>query len=143
MIKDFMTLVDEAYSKLEKESKLTNIILPNFNIEISTTRIHWKNVVEILNTINRSEDHFMSFIKCEFVNKEIAWYSANKSDGLIIHGKYKKKNEITNIVNKYINNYVICSSCKSYNTLLHKHSNKQYEFECVHCGCKKIMIIGL
>jgi translation initiation factor 2 beta subunit (eIF-2beta)/eIF-5 len=133
---DFETMLDITYSQLEKKKKIT-INLPNLITENSPTKIYWRNVSEYLDSINRNHDHFFTFIKNQYSDKDINWYSNNKDDGLIIHGKYLKNNIITNIFNKYINIYVICSSCKNYNTLLNKENNKNFIFICNECGMNK------
>jgi translation initiation factor 2 beta subunit (eIF-2beta)/eIF-5 len=129
---NFETMVNEAYNNLE-EYKDEILIIPKIETEILPTRLHWKNVKEYLKVINRDPEHFMTYIKYELSGKEINWYSNSKSDGLIIHGRNQKK-EISDIAIKYINDHVICSSCKKTNTTITKS-----EFECLVCGMKKFI----
>ena len=133
---NFDLMVDDAYQNLNDNDKNDLLVLPKMDIEISMSRLHWKNVKQYLQVINRHPDHFMNYLKNELNSKDINWYSNSKSDGLIIHGKSQKKNEITSIAISYINNYVICSSCKKSNSLLTKN-DKYLEFQCLDCGMKK------
>jgi translation initiation factor 2 beta subunit (eIF-2beta)/eIF-5 len=136
---NFNLLVDEVYNKLENKSNNINVlILPNLICECFTTKIVWKNINEYLNTINRNDEHFLKFLRFECHGKNISWNSNNKDDGLVFHNM-KKQKEIKELSIKYINNYVICSSCNKYNTNLNKNKDvKKYEFICLDCGYYKI-----
>lgn len=133
---NFENMVNEAYESLNNNSSDV-LVLPKIDLDINQSRLHWKNVKEFLKVINRQSDHFIYFLKKEMM-KEINWYSKSKSDGLIIHGKFQKKSDISNLAIKYINNYVICSSCKKVDTVIIKE-NKDNIFECLVCGMKKFV----
>ena len=135
---DFNILMNEAYESLEKKND-TKLVLPKIDCEISVTRLHWKNVVDYLSLLKRNPNHFISFLKTEYQDKEINWYSSNISDGLIIHGKFLKQQVINDFILKYINYFVTCSACKSNDTELSKLSSKLYSFECLSCGHSKNM----
>ncbi len=134
---DFNTLVNEAYQLMDRKDNGENLILPNIEVEIATTRLHWKNVKEYLRVICRHPDHFMDFLHKELPGKEINWFSGSKSDGLIIHGKRQKQKDVKEMALKYVENYVICPSCKKADTKMKKESSKSFEFECLDCGMKK------
>ena len=137
---DFELMVNECYKLLENTKPTTNLVLPNMDIETSTVRLHWKNVCKYLSIINRNPDHFMEFLKRELPNKQIGWYSSDKEEGLLIHATRQKKNEISLLAVKYVNNYVLCPSCKKYNSELNKDSDtKKYEFKCNECGFNKFI----
>lgn len=138
---NFNIMVDEAYKILNNDNFINNIILPKIECEINSTRLYWKNIIKYLDIINRSHEHFLLFLKNELYNKEINWYSANKNDGIIIHGKYIKQSQISDLIKKYINLFVICPSCKNTNTELNKMTIKKYEFKCLACKMTKIVII--
>ena len=136
---DFNTLMNEAYDSLEKTTNDTHLILPKVICETTVTRIHWKNVTDYLKIIKRKPDHFINFIKVEYPDKEVSWFSNSISDGIIIHGKFLKQQLLQDLAMKYINAYVICSACKSADTELSKSSSKMYYFECLDCGHNKNM----
>jgi translation initiation factor 2 subunit 2 len=129
---NFDNLVDKAYNELGNKKPKQKLVIPENIVEIESTRLYWKNVEDFLLLTNRCAEHFMKWLKSELPSQEINWLSNSKSDGLIIHGKKQNKTIINNFVFKYINKFVICSSCKSYNTLLTKNQN-QYEFNCNDC----------
>lgn len=129
----FEQMVDEAYQNLASYNKTKSVlILPNIKTDIGTTRLHWLNVNEILVIIKRPSDHFKLWLENEIPNKSVNWFSSDKNDGLIVHGKFKKDKEISDLLLKYINIYVVCSSCKSSNTTMTKE-----QFICDDCGMKK------
>lgn len=136
---DFTIMVDEAYNILNNDNFINNIILPKIDCDITPTKLYWKNLTDYLNIINRSSDHFYNFIKNELSNKEINWYSANKNDGIIIHGKYLKISLLLDLIKKYINLFVICTSCKNTNTILTRITTKKYEFKCLACEMVKVI----
>ena len=133
---EFDILMNEAYECLEKKND-AKLVLPKINCDISVTRLHWKNIIDYLKLIKRNPDHFISFLKSEYQDKEISWYSGDIADGLIIHGKFLKQQMVIDIILKYINHFVTCSACKSNETELSKLSSKLYSFECLTCGHTK------
>ena len=136
----FNDMLDEAYKVLEyNEPVVYNLNLPQIDIEITASRLYWKNLNEYLKIINRPPDHFMSFIKNELCDRDINWYSNNIIDGIIIQGKYLKQNNIMELIKKYINTCVICSSCNSPNTELNKSLGKKYIFNCIQCNMTKVL----
>jgi translation initiation factor 2 beta subunit (eIF-2beta)/eIF-5 len=138
MTYEFNILMNEAYEQLDKKSG-SQLILPKIDCETTVTRLHWKNVIDYLKVIKRNPDHFINFLKTEYPDKEISWFSSSISDGLIIHGKFLKKHMINDIAIKYINQNVTCSACRSNKTELSKISSKLYCFECLDCGHNKNM----
>jgi translation initiation factor 2 beta subunit (eIF-2beta)/eIF-5 len=142
---DFDKMVDECYELLNNNSssldkQVNNLILPNMIIETSVVRLHWKNVIDYLNVINRNPEHFIDFLRKEMPNKQINWYSGDKKEGLLIHSNRQKKAEISNLAIKYVNNYVSCLCCHKNNSELTKDiDTKKYEFKCLECGFNKFI----
>ncbi len=143
MDKTFIEMVDDAYKLLNTDNNnITNdISLPKLDIEITITKLYWKNIMSYINIINRNPEHFIIFLKNELSNNEINWYSENKDDGIIIHGKGLKKLNLSDLIKKYINIYVICPSCKKKNTELNKITIKKYDFKCLMCFMQKTIIL--
>jgi translation initiation factor 2 beta subunit (eIF-2beta)/eIF-5 len=133
----FNDMVNEAYMMLDKKERSSmKLVLPNIKTEVSRTRLIWINIEEIMCTINRMSDHFIHWLQNEIPDKKINWFSGDKMDGIIIHGKYKNNNMLTALVLKYINNYVVCS-CKSPNTIINKMESGELKFICNDCGMSR------
>ena len=139
---DFNNMLDNAYDELYKinnKNEFNKLIIPTPNIDKTPTRLHWTNTVSLLHVINRTPQHLLQFLKYELSNKEINWMSNDINDGLIIHGKNIKKELLSELILKYVNLCVICSSCKYYDTTLNKFNSHKYTFECNNCKMTKII----
>ena len=127
---DFNTMLDDIYSQLN-DNKSKKTIVPNPVIITSTTNTYWKNIKQILKTINRPPDHFLTFINNELA--ETNWKTQSKSDGLVIIGKFRI-DKIKKVLQKYILTYVLCNSCKSMHTSISKNKTlRTYELKCSSC----------
>ena len=72
-----------------------------------------------------------------FSSKNINWFSSSFEDGIIIHGKKQKKTSITELARKFVENCIVCSTCKNPNTNMTKINSKYYEINCLDCGAMK------
>ena len=128
---DFDQMLDNVYVELEKTYEKKKLVISKPEIDTSTTNTYWRNIKKILRQINRNPDHFVDYLNKEIGN--VNWLSNSKSDGLVIIGKYRK-DKINELLKKYLNNYVVCNSCKTSNSSLVKDSNiKKYKFICKNC----------
>jgi translation initiation factor 2 beta subunit (eIF-2beta)/eIF-5 len=131
----FDKMVEEAYMFLTDNSKQREkLIIPDIKTNIETTRLHFININNILKIIRRTPDHFSSWLSAEIPDKTINWLSSDKDEGLIIHGKFRKDTEIAKLVLKYVNMFVVCTSCKSTNTDMTKT-----QFICNDCMMTKFV----
>ena len=70
-------------------------------------------------------------------NGNANWKSAHKSEGIILGGKVKESNIIP-LMQKYINQYVTCTQCKSCNTImLRDTSARSFLIKCNVCKSTK------
>lgn len=123
-LNNFNDMLDDLYSNLKKENS-SKLILPNLNINITTTNTFFKNAKEILKTLKCNPDHYV-----KYMNKELGsvnWVSSSKKDGLVIKGKVRKQ-KIQLLLQEYIKKYICCNICKSLNTKLIKE--KRLDFIC-------------
>jgi translation initiation factor 2 beta subunit (eIF-2beta)/eIF-5 len=135
---DFLEMINEAYQVLGDGERSKNLVLlPDIIVIIDPTRLHWKNVSEYLDVIRCTPEYFMSFLKHELPGKNINWFSSSFEDGIIIHGKKQKKTSITELARKFVENCIVCSTCKNPNTNMTKINSKYYEINCLDCGAMK------
>ena len=123
-LNNFNDMLDDLYSNLKKENS-SKLILPNLNINITTTNTFFKNAKDILKTLKCNPDHYV-----KYMNKELGsvnWVSSSKKDGLVIKGKVRKQ-KIQLLLQEYIKKYICCNICKSLNTKLVKE--KRLDFIC-------------
>jgi translation initiation factor 2 subunit 2 len=130
---NFNDMLDNIYTNLELTTSDV-LVLPIPVLEKSTTRIIWKNIKEFLKITNTPPEHLFEFIENQ-TNKKINWFSDSISDGLIIHDKKFSINDIKLLMKKYVNDFIICNSCKKSNTKLFKDSIlRKYKIKCNFCN---------
>lgn len=127
----FEQRLDEVYEKLGiKKSK--KIIIPKPELEKGSTKIHWKNVKQLLRTIKRPPDHFIAFLNSEIGDKA-SWKTASKSDGILLMGRFRQE-DINRYIKKYLDKYVSCPICRGINTSIKKDINlRKYKLRCKEC----------
>jgi translation initiation factor 2 subunit 2 len=85
--------------------------------------------------INRENDHVLTYISTELGT--IA--SIQEGGGLVLRGKFHPKG-IENILRNYINEYVLCGSCKSVKTDFSKSEvNKLFFLKCRFCKASRFI----
>ena len=128
----FEERLEEVYQQLYQEDNIEKLVLPDPDIEVTTTNTMWKNVKSFLKLINRPPKHFIEFLSYQ-LNTEVTQKSSSLSHGLILIGKQQKK-KIVPLIEKYMNEYVICKYCNSYKSKLKKDDSiRKYIFNCYSC----------
>ena len=127
---EFENMLDEIYNNLESKNK-DKLILPNLDINITTTNTYWTNIKAFLKTIKRGPDHFVSVMNVEVAPTN--WKTGSKSDGVVIIGKVRKP-RIISFVQNYMKKYVVCNICKSLDTVLEKNTSiRVTQLRCKNC----------
>lgn len=119
----FNKRLDDFYAILSESDKGKNkIVIPSAELSISTTNTFYTNVKAFLKSVNRQPNHYIKFLTDEMNEKGIAQVSKKLSDGIQFNRKFRRdEGSKINILNKkYINEFVMCNSCKSYSTKLLK-----------------------
>jgi translation initiation factor 2 subunit 2 len=128
----FTERLEEVYQKLYQEDNVEQLVLPVPNIEVTTTNTMWANVKAFLKLINRPPKHFIEFLSYQ-LNTEVTQKTSSLGDGLILIGKQPKK-KIVPLIQKYMNEYVVCKYCNSYKSKLKKDDSiRKYVFICNSC----------
>ena len=134
----FEEMLDEAYNKLNLE-KGAKLVIPKIDITVQTNnKTVWNNAKDIIKTLKRDgvSEHLISFFRKE-INKPINWKTNNKDDGIMIENRTNFK-ILNNLLRKYIEESVVCKSCRSIDTRLKKNSKTRlWEFTCKSCGQKE------
>ena len=142
MEQTFEMMVDSAYDELSKLSKpKIKLILPNIEATIETTRLHWHNICDIMTIIRRDPEHFIIWFQNELTAKKpVNWYSGNKDDGLIVHGRFRKNDEIKSLLLKYVNAFVVCVACNSSDSDINRIASGELQFKCNDCGTTRYIV---
>lgn len=129
---NFEERLEEAYQILSQDDVIDKLVLPNPNIEVTTTNTNWSNVKDFLRRVNRPPKHFIDYLAKQ-LNTEVTQKTSSLKDGLIIIGKHKKQ-KIAPLIEKYMTESVICKSCSSYNSKIKKDdATRKWVFTCKTC----------
>lgn len=124
----FHEMLNDIYNNINNE-KNEKIILPKLEIEVSTTNTYFKNIKDILKSLNCNPEHFVKYFNRELGS--VNWKTNSKKDGLVIIGKIKK-NKIQLLLQQYLKKYVKCVVCGHLGTQIIK--DKRMEFiKCNKC----------
>jgi translation initiation factor 2 subunit 2 len=87
------------------------------------------NFGTLCNDINRDRNHVMSFFLCE-LNSDC---SIDANDRLILKGRYSP-GAVSSIARKYIEQYVMCNGCKSFDTIIDRDkATRLFFLRCSNC----------
>ena len=134
----YSVLLERVFQLLnEKNPNVSNIKkykLPQIKlIKNGTKKIVWINFNEICSIINRSLEHIFQYFLAELGVEG----SIDELQQFNIKGKFSAL-YIESILRKYIIEYVLCSSCQSFNTKLTKDKiSRLYFLFCNDCACSK------
>lgn len=99
-------------------------------IQSHNRKIYIQNFYSVCNSINRNPQDISTYISKEFNIQT----SISGNEALIIHGNYRK-NDIENILRKYIKIYVQCPLCFTQDTKIEKIDRIQF-IVCNKCHAK-------
>jgi len=134
----FENMLDDLYNNLDLKKSNPRIVLPEPVLIKSGHKTIWKNPNEFLVIFNRNQNDLSNFINSE-TNATINWISESVLDGCIFSSKVKKE-YIYEVFKKYVNERVICKSCKSLDTILERNQElRKYNFKCNNCNNELIL----
>lgn len=134
----YQTMLDRVYELLNKNNpEISNIKkykLPTIQIiKNGPKKIIWLNFNEICKSMNRSVEHLFQYFLAELGTEG----SLDEHVRFIIKGRFAPL-YIESILRKYIQEYVLCSSCHSFNTRMTRDSvSRLYFLFCNDCVCSK------
>lgn len=114
------------------QRKRVTIQLPQVARE-GTKKTVFMNFGAICKSIHRQQDHLLTYMGAELGT------TGNIQDGgrLVIKGRFGAEG-IANVLKRYMLEYVICSSCRSPDTVLMRDANTRLYFvSCESCGAKR------
>lgn len=117
---DIQTLIDRFSDKYKSLTGNLNsgkfkTIIKAPEIQLINKKIYIINFDDVCISLNREP-----LDVCTYINKELnVQTSISGNAALIIHGAYRK-NQIENIIKKYVVNFVQCPLCKTKDTKLEK-----------------------
>lgn len=133
LLSRFYTILKEKNPELAggQQSKL-KIPPPNVQRD-GSKKTAFANIYQISQVLQRNPEHLVQYLFAELGTSG----SIDGEKRLIIKGRYQPKH-IEGVLRKYIQEYVICKTCKSMNTELKRESaNRLHFIVCKACGSTK------
>jgi translation initiation factor 2 subunit 2 len=136
----YLNLLDRLFKILNKNS--TGLVIKD-KIIIQTPKIAregtkktiFLNFEETCMKLHRESDHVVAYISTELGTT----VSIQDGGRLVLRGRFNQKG-IENILRNYINEYVLCGSCKSGNTYFKKSEvNKLFFLKCEVCKASRFI----
>jgi translation initiation factor 2 subunit 2 len=103
---------------------------------VGTTRTSWSNFADCCKSMTRDQDHVQLFVLSELG----ATGSIDGDNNFIIKGKYLSK-IIENLMRKYLDEYVRCTTCRSLETALTRDAISRLHFvKCKSCQSSRSVL---
>lgn len=118
--------------ELTGERRRTTLKPPQVARE-GTKKTVFTNFMELCKSMNRNHEHVLQFLLSELGTSG----SLDGTQRLIVKGRFLPK-AFETVLRRYINDYVLCASCKSVDTLLDRDSSTRIMFlRCQQCSASR------
>ena len=132
-------LLDKAYNQLKKDkpnwsNKRKRLVLkpPDVSRE-GTRKTAINNFIILVEQLNRDHEHVMHYFMSELMTEA----SIDLKQRLLLKGRFQPAS-IEKVLRKYAIEYVLCSMCKSCDTILEREQSTRLMYMiCNDCGAKK------
>ncbi|KAJ0778829.1 putative translation initiation factor IF2/IF5 [Helianthus annuus] len=122
----------ESNPELAGEKRKTILKIPEVLRE-GTKKTVFVNLVDICKMMHRQPDHVMTFLLAELGTSG----SLDGQQRLVVKGRFAPKS-FEGILRRYMNEYVICNSCKGGDTRIEKDKENRLIFlKCDKCGSER------
>lgn len=130
-------LLDRVFNTLRAHNpeltgeKKRTILKPPQVLREGTKKTVFANFIEMCKQLRRNNDHVLAFLLAELGTTG----SIDGQDRLIVKGRFLPK-AFEGILRRYVNEYVLCASCKSPDTELSRN-DRLYRMSCNQCGAHR------
>ena len=141
----YQELLDRLYSNCKDDIFTKNVfkIKPPVVVRESKKKIVLVNFAQMVDTINRPPEHFLSYILAEL---STSGSTDSQGRATIQYANKQAQKHIENVIKEYIKDFIICNVCKSPDTNLNRDSVKRLDYKlCRLCGagrCVKTIKTG-
>eukprot|EP00884_Botryococcus_braunii_P017471 jgi/Botrbrau1/4407/Bobra.0348s0001.2 len=132
-------LLDRVFGILKENNpeltgeKRRTILKPPMVAREGTKKTVFTNFYDLCKSMNRSGDHVQQFLLAELGTSG----NLDGQNRLIVKGRFLPK-AFEGVLRRYMNEYVLCNSCKSPDTLLDRDSASRIMFlRCQQCGASR------
>ena len=134
----FYLMSDNVYDKINQQNtqKISKLNLtPPILERIHPKKFIYSNFDILVNELNTDKNRLFNFFKTNLGNVQ---YTDEKQTKLNILQKTTDKN-IQKLITKYIESFVVCIQCRSYNTHIIQESNI-FKFMCKDCHANRFIV---
>eukprot|EP00271_Cylindrocystis_brebissonii_P014774 TRINITY_DN362_c1_g1_i1.p2 TRINITY_DN362_c1_g1~~TRINITY_DN362_c1_g1_i1.p2 ORF type:complete len:330 (-),score=106.24 TRINITY_DN362_c1_g1_i1:396-1385(-) len=111
--------------------KRRTVMRPPQVLREGTKKTVFANFMDLCKSMHRQPEHVMAFLLAELGTSG----SLDGQQRLVVKGRFAPKN-FEGILRRYVNEYVMCSGCKSPDTILSKE-NRLFFLRCEQCGSSR------
>jgi translation initiation factor 2 subunit 2 len=127
---DYDKLLDRARSQVPEDAFKKSgerFKVPEVQLIVQGNRSIWQNFQEIINVLNRPGKEIL-----KFVSQQIGTAGNIEGSNALFNGKFNQE-QVDEVLNRYIDSYVICPVCTRPDTEIKKESGAYY-LVCSACG---------
>ncbi|MGQ4910969.1 MAG: translation initiation factor IF-2 subunit beta [Candidatus Thorarchaeota archaeon] len=129
---DYDSLLDRARAQVPEDAFKKSgerFKVPPVQLMLQGNRSIWQNFQDIINTLNRPGKEVL-----KYVSGQLGTAGTIEGSSAIFNGKFTRES-LTEVLNRYIDSYVICPVCTRPDTEIMKESNAYY-LQCSACGAR-------
>ncbi|MHA2027104.1 MAG: translation initiation factor IF-2 subunit beta [Candidatus Thorarchaeota archaeon] len=129
---DYDSLLDRARSQVPEDAFKKSgerFQVPEVQIMVQGNRSIWQNFQDIINVLNRPGKEVL-----KFVSGQLGTAGSMEGSNALFNGKFNTE-QVTDVLNRYIDSYVICPVCTRPDTEITKEKQAYY-LQCSACGAR-------
>jgi translation initiation factor 2 subunit 2 len=129
---DYDSLLDRARSQVPEDAFKRSgerFNVPKVELIVQGNRSIWQNFQDIINTLNRPGKEVL-----KFVSGQLGTAGNIEGSNAIFNGKFTSR-ALSDVLDRYIDSYVICPVCTRPDTEMIKEKNAYY-LTCSACGAR-------
>jgi len=118
-------------------SSTSGLKIPTIQINVGKDRSCWMNLEKIANTLNRNIDDLFKYVLSEL--------GIEGTKGGENQANFKSRvtqSNLQKVLTKYINDYVRCPNCKSFETVIKRDQSARLQLlSCLNCKSEKTVLV--
>jgi translation initiation factor 2 subunit 2 len=129
---DYDRLLDRARSQVPEDAFKKSgerFKVPEVQLIVQGNRSIWQNFTDIVNILNRPGKEVL-----KFVSGQLGTAGSIEGSSALFNGKFNDE-QVADVLNRYIESYVICPVCTRPDTDITKEGNAYY-LACTACGAR-------
>merc|ERR1712194_127470 len=137
---EYTDLLDRLFDTIEQKTGAFGMkdkftLKPPQVARYSAKKTSWANFLDVCEALNRPQEHLKEYTQTELGCDGTS--AGERNEQFILKGKFYPRN-VESLLRKYIREYVLCTMCRSSDTLMDKDpSTRLYFVNCTRCGASR------